>query len=102
MTAMTEQMTAETRFGRTVSHGTFTLERTFPMPRRTVFAAWAAKESKNEWFGEGDDFLESVDEYSLDFRTGGREHLAGVLGGSGNHFVYDALYGDIVDGERIV
>ena len=86
----------------TVAHGSFTLERTYPMPPRTVFDAWASRDAKDAWFGHGDDFLASVEEYRLDFRVGGEERLVGVLGGSGNRFEYNSVYGDIVDGERIV
>ena len=88
--------------GQTVSHGTFTLERTFAQPRAVVFAAWSSRDVKNAWFGEGDNFLRSVEEYRLDFRVGGEERLAGILASSGNRFEYNSVYGDIVDGRRIV
>ena len=94
--------TGETRSGKTVTFGTFTLERTFDRPAKTVFEAWASREAKNAWFGEGDDFLSSIDEYRLDFRVGGEERLLGTLSQSGNTFDYNSVYGDIVDDERIV
>ncbi|MBA2720797.1 MAG: SRPBCC domain-containing protein [Chloroflexi bacterium] len=87
--------------GRSVSHGTFSIERIYPAPPERVFAAWAIRPEKNRWFGEGDDFLSSTDEYTLDFQVGGRERLAGTLPG-GRAFTYDAIYQDIVDGRRIV
>ena len=102
MTTTTHPDTTETRSGSTVTHGTFSIERTFAMPPRTVFGAWATREAKNAWFGEGDDFLGSVQEYRLDFRVGGEERLAGTLGQSGKRFEYNSVYGDIVDGQRIV
>jgi uncharacterized protein YndB with AHSA1/START domain len=86
---------------RTVAHGTFSVERTYPVPPERVFAAWASRSSKNEWFGEGDEFLASTDEYTLDFRVGGHERLAGTMPG-GRAFTYDAYYQDIVDDRRIV
>jgi uncharacterized protein YndB with AHSA1/START domain len=86
---------------RTVAHGTFSVERTYPAPPERVFAAWASRSAKNEWFGEGDDFLASTDEYTLDFRVGGHERLAGTMPG-GRTFTYDAYYQDIVDDRRIV
>lgn len=86
---------------RSVTHGTFSIERTFPSPPERVFAAWASQPAKAMWFGEDDEFLASTAAYTLDFRVGGREHLAGTLPG-GSSFTYDALYQDIVDGHRIV
>lgn len=84
----------------TVSHDTFTLERTYPTTPERVFAAWAKSEAKVQWFGEDDEF-EKTDEHTLDFREGGREHFAGVMPDS-TTVTYDAVYEDIVDGERIV
>jgi uncharacterized protein YndB with AHSA1/START domain len=86
---------------RSVAHGTFIVERTYPAPPERVFAAWANRSEKNRWFGEGDDFLASTDEYTLDFRVGGHERLAGTMPG-GRMFTYDAHYQDIVDDRRIV
>ena len=85
----------------TATHGTFTLERTYAFDRATVFGAWATRNAKNQWFGEGDDFLAKTERYELDFRVGGRELLEGKLP-SGRHFVYDSTYRDIVDDRRIV
>jgi uncharacterized protein YndB with AHSA1/START domain len=86
---------------RSVAHGSFTVERTYPAPPRQVYAAWATQAAKDAWFGEGDDFLAVTDQYTLDFRVGGRERLDGTLP-SGKAFSYDAVYHDIVDGRRIV
>jgi uncharacterized protein YndB with AHSA1/START domain len=82
-------------------HGTFTLERSYAFDRATVFGAWATRNVKSQWFGEGDDFLSKTERYELDFRVGGRELLEGQLP-SGRHFVYDSAYRDIVDERRIV
>ena len=83
---------------RSVSHASFTLERTYPAPAERVFAAWATQEVKSQWFGpdEGD-----TKEHSLDFRVGGREHMSGAIP-NGPTFTLDALYQDIVDNERVV
>jgi len=85
----------------TVEHGTFTLERTYPFDRSTVFAAWATQSAKQVWFGEQLDFLKTLTRYELDFRVGGREVLEGRLA-SGKAFALEAIHFDIVDGRRIV
>ena len=84
-----------------VSHGSFTVERTYPVTRQRVFAAWASRAAKDAWFGSGDDFLEQTDEYALDFRVGGREQLNGTMP-HGRRFRYDAVYCDIVLDRRII
>jgi len=87
---------------RSVTHGAFTIERTYPVPPSQVFAAWADQAAKDRWFGSGDpDFLAVTDVYTLDFQPGGHERLEGSLG-DGRSFEYDATYVDIVDGERII
>ncbi len=86
---------------RTVTHGSFSIERIYPASTHRVFAAWASHQAKDAWFGTGDDFLATTTEYTLDFRVGGHERLEGVLP-RGRSFAYDALYQDIVDGRRIV
>ena len=77
---------------RSVTHATFTVERTYPTPPEEVFAAWADPTAKAQWFGSG-----GGDDFELDFRIGGREINRG-----GPVFTYDAHYHDIVDNERIV
>jgi len=94
---MEPQMATE----RTVVHDTFTLERTYPHPPATVFAAWAEHDQKAAWFGSGPDFFTKVDRYELDFRVGGHERIEGPLA-SGRQFAYDATYVDIVADRRIV
>ena len=86
---------------RTVTHGSFVLERTYDLPQHAVFDAWADRDKKNAWFGEGDDFVTKVDTYELDFRVGGRERLVGPLP-SGRMFEYVSTYGEIQQDRRIV
>jgi uncharacterized protein YndB with AHSA1/START domain len=81
---------------RSVTHATFTVERTYPAPPAEVFAAWAERGAKAQWFPAA-----ATDGYELDFRVGGREVSRGGPDG-GPVFTYDARYYDIVDNERIV
>lgn len=87
--------------GRSVVHGSFSVERHFPASPQRVFAAWASEAAKARWFGDDEEFLASTAVYTLDFRVGGRERLEGMLPG-GALFTYDAIYQDIVEGRRII
>jgi uncharacterized protein YndB with AHSA1/START domain len=84
-----------------VAHGSFTIERTYPVPPGRVFAAWSSQPAKTPWFGEDDEFLATTGGYTLDFRVGGHERLDGRLH-SGATFAYHAFYQDIVEDRRIV
>ncbi len=85
---------------RSIVHGTFTLERTFPnaTPAR-VFAAFKP-EGKAKWFGGPKEEWEQL-ESAFDFQVGGRElsvgrHKSGVVS------KFDCRYYDIVENERLV
>jgi uncharacterized protein YndB with AHSA1/START domain len=80
---------------RSVTHATFSIERTYEATPARVFAAWADADAKSRWFGAKDPRLE------LDFRVGGREHSEGATP-DGSVYRYDAVYQDIVPDERIV
>ena len=86
---------------RSAVHGSFTIERTYPVPPQRVFAAWASQPAKDRWFGTGDDFLAPTERYTLDFRVGGHEILEGRFP-DGRTFGYEAFYHDIAEGRRIV
>ena len=86
---------------RTVTHGTFSIERTYPVTAHELFAAWATYDAKDAWFASMQDFLAVKESYSLDFRVGGAEILEGRLA-SGRHFRYAATHQDIVPDERII
>jgi uncharacterized protein YndB with AHSA1/START domain len=86
---------------RSISHGAFTIDRTFPgvTPAR-VFEAFATPEGKAAWFAAPDGEWETI-ERIFDFRVGGRERLKGRWK-SGTVTDFDAKFFDIVPGERIV
>jgi uncharacterized protein YndB with AHSA1/START domain len=94
-------MTAQTELTHSVAHGVFTLERTYPSvtPQR-VFDAFASIEGKNGWFTAPNDNW-TIAERTMDFQVGGRERLVGKWA-SGLVTAFDALYFDIIPGERIV
>ncbi len=94
-------MTATQTLERTVAHGVFTIERTYPSvnPQR-VFDAFATEAGKDAWFSGPDDRWDIV-ERKFDFRVGGHESLKGRWKtGMVTHF--QATYWDIVPGARIV
>jgi uncharacterized protein YndB with AHSA1/START domain len=80
--------------GRTVTHSTFTLERTYPVTADRVFEAWADPSIKGRWFAG------NPDHYELDFRPGGIERNHATHGGK--EITWESLYREIVTDERIV
>lgn len=79
---------------RTVTHATFTLERTYPVPPARVFAAWAEPEVKRRWFAASDA------DHHLEFRVAGREVNHARL--NNMEITFESVYRDIVPDERIV
>jgi uncharacterized protein YndB with AHSA1/START domain len=94
-------MTDAAALTRNVSHGSFTIERTYPgvTPQR-VFEAFATEKGKDAWFSGPDERWDIV-ERKLDFRVGGRERLVGQWK-AGMRTEFDATYWDIAPGERII
>ena len=82
---------------RSVVHSTFTLEREYSVPPARVFAGFSTKEAKEKWFG---DPAYPPTTWEFDFREGGREYTSGEF--HGQNSVFDAIYHDIVENERIV
>jgi uncharacterized protein YndB with AHSA1/START domain len=81
---------------RSTTHSTFVIERTYDAPPQRVFDAWADPAAKAKWFGPAE-----KQDYSLEFRVGGREHMV-VQAGDGSRFSFDSVYQDIVPGQRII
>ena len=82
-----------------VDHSTFSIERTYPSRPARVFAAFANQETKRRWFAEGEGW--QVDEFTVDFRVGGRE-VARFRFKGGPPMGNDTVYLDIVPDRRIV
>jgi uncharacterized protein YndB with AHSA1/START domain len=82
-----------------VTHSTFSLERTYDASPARVFAAFADGEQKAQWFGGPEEWTQPV--FEFDFRVGGRERNHGGPEGGPVH-AFEAVYYDIVPDERIV
>ena len=85
-----------------VIHDTFTIERTYPASPSRVFAAFASEEAKGTWGDTGDiaGSQPATGPAEFDFRIGGHERFGVVY--QGVSYTYDALYYDIVPGQRLV
>ena len=85
-------------------HDKFTVERRYPKPVATLFAAFADQAVKRRWLGAGHDH--EVDSFDSDFRVGGPERVCYRMGANtpfpGTPLVADGRHEDIVDGKRIV
>ena len=87
-----------------VIHNTFVLERSYPKPPKTVFAAFADAGKKRRWFAEGEGH--ELQQFELDFRVGGTERLKYRLKAgtpvAGMIITNESRYQDIVPERRIV
>lgn len=83
----------------TVTHATFTLERTYPHAPAKVFKAFADQGSKRIWFADHEGW--ATEQYEMDFTVGGREAYRGKAP-DGPLVSFDGEYQDIVPDERIV
>ncbi len=89
---------------RTVIHNTFVIERTYPVSRERVFAAFADPSRKRSWFVESPNH--EVEHHEMDFRVGGQESArfrfkAGAPV-EGLRCSNDTSYLDIVPNRRLV
>jgi uncharacterized protein YndB with AHSA1/START domain len=84
---------------RSVTHATFSIERTYDSPPAKVFNAFADPAIKRRWFAEGEGW--EVEEFNVDFKVGGYERSRFRFRGGApihNHTTYH----DIVPNERII
>ena len=82
-----------------VAHATFVVEHAYSAQPAKVFAAFASREAKANWFGEAAGPEKS--DLQLDFRVGGKETMGGGQA-PGPIYKYEAIYQDIVTNRRIV
>jgi uncharacterized protein YndB with AHSA1/START domain len=85
---------------RSVVHATFTVDRTYPFPPETVFAAFTTAEAKRRWFAGPEGW--ETRRYTLDFRPGGVEEWTGAPKGGSPVIDYDSRYQDVIPNERII
>ncbi len=81
---------------RSTTHSTFVIERTYDASPQRVFDAWADPAAKTRWFGPPE-----KPDYTLELRVGGHERFT-AQGPDGATYRFDAVYQDIVPGQRIV
>lgn len=84
---------------RSVTHGTFVIERSYPATPERVFAAFSDPARKRRWFTEGGE--SETGEFAMDFRVGGRERKS-FRSKNGLALTNDTVYLDILAGRRIV
>src|SRR5262249_23504421 len=92
-------MTQQSVRPRSVTHGSFTIERTFDTSPARVFNAFGDAKIKKRWFTGPEEW--GPDQHGLAFRVAGRgTGIGGPPGGA--VFKYEAICQDIVPEERIV
>ena len=84
---------------RSVTHSTFTLERTYDAPPARVFNAFADPAIKRRWFVDGEGW--EVEEFTGEFKVGGLERSRFRFRG-GEPIRNDTTYHDIVPNERVI
>jgi uncharacterized protein YndB with AHSA1/START domain len=85
---------------RTATHATFAIERRYAQPPARVFAAFSERAAKQRWFTGAPGF--TTDEYTVDFRVGGRETWRGRHTASAAEIRNETMFRDIVPDERII
>ncbi len=91
----------------TITHASFTVERTFAHSPEPVFRAFAEPDMKKRWLRQSDD---PSTHHALDFRVDGREASVSKLGNDeslppdirGAAISNETVYHDISENERIV
>ena len=84
---------------RSVTHATFTIERSYPHAPARVFMAFSDTKAKRRWFAEGEGW--EIEAFDADFRVGGQEKSRFRFKG-GPQISNDTVYQDIVPDQRII
>ena len=86
-----------------VTHGSYVIERSFPVKPERVFAAFADPVKKQRWFAAGEG---TTDKFEMDFRVGGNELTQRRMGNNtpfpGVALTNHTNYQDIVPNKRVV
>ena len=83
-----------------IVHGSFAIERQYPVSVDRAYAAWTDPELKARWFIGPEDW--QLLDRALDVRVGGEERLHGRFGSSRTETLFVARYHHIVPAERLV
>jgi uncharacterized protein YndB with AHSA1/START domain len=87
-----------------VVHSTFVVERSFPRPVETVFAALSKPDKVSQWFAEGPGH--DLVNFTMDFTEGGRQLLVYRMGAgtpiAGTVITNEARFQEIAPNNRIV
>lgn len=83
-----------------IVHGSFVIERRYPVTVARAYAAWTDLELKARWFIGPEDWTPI--ERTLDVRVGGEEKLHGRFGASGTETLFVARYHHVVPAQRLV
>ena len=88
----------------TVAHATFSFEKIYNFPPARVFSAFSDSTKKRRWYAEGRSV--QTEEFTMDFRPGGRDRALYRFGAEspfpGAPLLYETTYQDIVADSRIV
>ncbi|MGH6891354.1 MAG: SRPBCC family protein [Dongiaceae bacterium] len=84
---------------RTVTHATFSIERSYDAAPARVFRAFEDPVAKRRWFAEGEGW--SVEQFDVDFKIGGYERSRFRFK-DGPPIRNDTIYQDIVPDQRII